>query len=313
MAKFIRNIIVCICIISILLVGFVGIGQLVPYQGSRSYYVEMRKKYDRFMSRKEPGIILVGGSNVAFGFDTKEIERQMNMPAINLGLHAGLKRDFYLNMCRQNINPGDIFILAFEYSAYNEDLMTENITWYTVDNNIDLMKLIPMSNMFNLLRYYPIYLLKKTQECILSPNPLPDREAYQSKSFDEYGDNIFERYENIHTKEEIEETKYIQIKKDIISDESVKAFKEFREYCESKGAKVYATCPSVDEYALVSIENNGKDFKKYYEEKTGIKMISEPSDYVLNTKYFYDTDYHLNLNGVKVRTNMFIEDLKAVF
>lgn len=313
MIKFLRNIVLSLLIVCLILCLLVAGGQKIPYQSDQSYYAAMRDKYYANLNRIEPGIVLVGGSNLAFGVDTQAISKHFNMPALNLGFHAGLKRDFFLNVCKKNIIKGDVIILVFEYSAYIEDLMSEDITWYTVDNCVDLMRCVPSSNVFNLVRYYPIYLTKKIKESILNPHPKPNNKAYWYESFNEYGDNIYERYENLSDKEEIKNTAYIEIKKDIISDESVEAFVSFRKYCESKGARVYASCPSVDEYAVKEIENRGLDFKKYYEEKTGIKMISNPDDYILPTQYFYDSDYHLNLNGVKIRTDMLINDIETVF
>lgn len=313
MVRFLRNIALSFLIVCLLLCTLVAAGQKIPYQSDKSYYAAMRDKYYANLNRTEPGIVLVGGSNLAFGVDTEKISKHFNMPALNMGFHAGLKRDFFLNVCKKNIMKGDIIILAFEYSAYSEDLMSEDITWYTVDNCIDLMRCVPSSNVFNLVRYYPIYLIKKIKDSVLNPHPIPENRAYSYDCFNEYGDNVYRRYENLSDKEEIRNTAYIEIKKDIVSDESVEAFVSFKKYCESKGARVYASCPSVDEYAVKYIENKGEDFKKYYEEKTGIKMISHPSEYILPTTYFYDSDYHLNLNGVAVRTDMLIRDIETVF
>ena len=312
MFKFVRNVIICVLCVCLALGGFIGLGQLIPNQSTNTYYGAMQDKYDALMNRTEPHILMLGGSNLAFGMDTKRISEAFDMPALNLGLHAGMKRDFYLNFAKSNIMEGDVVVLVFEYSSYIEDLMTEDITWYVVDNNPEFMKMVPPSNMFNIARYYPVFLIKKVKEALFNPNPVPDKEAYRRDAFNEYGDVKTERYENRRTPEQIQDSVYIEIKKDIISDESVKAFREFAEYCRSKGARVYATCPSIDEYAVVYLENNGEDFVKYYEEKTGIDMISKVTDYILPTEYFYDSDYHLNLNGVRVRTDRLIEDLKKV-
>ena len=312
MFKFIRNIIIALLCVCIFLGLFFFAGQKLPYQYDRSYYAVLKDKYNYNLQRTEPSIVFVGGSNLAFGLDTEKISQSFDMPAYNFGFHAGLKRDFYLNALKSNILKGDIIVLVFEYSAYIEDLMSEDITWESIDNSYELIKCIPSSNIFNLYRFYPIYLIKKISDSIFDPHPLPNNKAYAYESFNEYGDNVFERYENIRQIQEIKNGAYIEIKESIISDESVAAFSEFREYCESVGAKIYASCPCVDKYAVKEIENNGADFKKTYEDKTGIKMISDPSEYILETSLFYDTDYHLNLNGVKIRTQMLIDDLKKV-
>lgn len=312
MFKFIRNIIIALLCVCTLLTTFFFVGQAIPYQSDQSFFAVFRDKYQRNIDRTKPGIIFVGGSNLAFGLDTKKVSEAFDKPALNFGFHAGLKRDFYFNALKKSILKGDVIVLVFEYSAYIEDPMSEDITWQTVDNSPELIKCIPSSNYFNLYRYYPIYLLKKLSDVVLHPHKVPSDVAYAYDSFNEYGDNVLERHKNLRTPEEIGKDAYIRINKDIISDESVASLSEFREYCESIGAKVYASCPSVDKFAVKEIENNGKDFKSVYEEKTGIKMISEPRNYILDTDLFFDTDYHLNLDGVEIRTQMLINDLKKV-
>ena len=312
MFKFIRNIIIALVCTCFVFSCIIAVGQALPYEYDRSYYAVMRDKYFHNLNRTEPELIFVGGSNLAFGLETKQISQTLDVPAYNFGFHAGLKRDFFLNALKANVLEGDTIVLILEYTAFMEDLMSEDITWYTVDNCKELIKCIPSSNRFNLLRYYPIYLFKKVSDKLTDPHPVPSDKAYAYDSFNEYGDNIFIRNENIRTPSEIKDRAYIEIKKDNISDESMKALTDFREYCQSRGAKVYASCPSVDKYAVKEIENNGIDFKNYFEENTGIKMISDPADYILPTDLFYDTDYHLNTKGVEVRTNMLIEDLKTV-
>lgn len=312
MLKFIRNIVICLLCVCLLFGAFIAVGQTVSYQYDKTFYAAMRDKFDKNISRTEPYIMFVGGSSLAFGLDTKTLSQELDRPAYNFGFHAGLKRDFYLNAVKANIMKGDVIVLAFEYGLYIEDLMTEDITWYSIDNDIRLIKCIPSSDRFNLFRYYPIFLYKKISDALFDPHPVPKKESYRYDVFNEYGDVVVDKYENMRTPEEIKNTAHIRIEKAGISDKAVKSLREFKEYCERLGAEVYITFPCIDENAVKFIENDGKDLKMYLEKETGIKVISEVSDYILDTELFYDTDYHLNTNGVKIRTNMLIKDLKKV-
>ena len=311
MLKFIRNVLICALAVCVALVGFIGIGQMIPNQSGNSYCASLNDKYEKLLNRSEPHIIIIGGSNVAFGLDTKAISEALGMPALNMGLHAGLKRDFPLNVAKSNIMEGDIIILAFEYSAYIEDLMTEETAWSVIDNHPEFMKMIPKDNVFNLIRYYPLFLAKKTLYALFSPNPEAS-DIYNYRNFDEYGDLKCERIGNLRTPEEVKSNAYIEITPKNISDESMQSIKEFAEFCRSKGAEVYASSPSVDEYGVKSIDGDGASFEEYYEEHTGVEMISSVKDFVMPTEYFYDTHYHLNDAGVQYRTKMLIRDMKKV-
>lgn len=96
----------------------------------------------------------------------------------------------------------------------------------------------------------------------------------------------------------------------VISEESEKYLKEYKNYVENKKAKVYFIAPPVLED---SIENDYAwfDYLKEVEEKTiGISYISNPREYVFPSKLMFDTIYHCNSEGERVRTELLIEDLK---
>jgi len=62
-----------------------------------------------------PRILLCGGSNLAFGIDSKRIQDTFGLPVINLGLHAGLGVEFMINEIKLSTKPTDIVIFSFEY------------------------------------------------------------------------------------------------------------------------------------------------------------------------------------------------------
>lgn len=226
MLKFIRNIVITVLIVSTLLISVFAFGQLVPNQYIKSYTAALADKYDMYNDpEREPSVILVGGSNLGFGVDCKRASEELGVNVLNIALHAGLKRDFELNLAKTNILDGDIIILALEYSAYIEDPMTETTTWYAVDGDMRLVKLIPFNEMFNLLRYYPIYLFKKITDAVTNPFPEPSNDAYNVKYFNEYGDLVYPRPENLNKPEEISRTIYID--KEHVSEESIRSLRDF--------------------------------------------------------------------------------------
>ncbi len=311
MFRFIRNLISAALVVSIILISVFAVGQLIPNQYVKSYTGALSDKYDMYTAPdREPSVILVGGSNLGFGANCKRATEELGMDVINIGLHAGLKRDFELNLAKTNVLKGDIIVLALEYSAYIEDPMAESTTWYAVDGDMKVIKLIPWGERFNLLRYYPFYLIMKVKDAVINPFPEPSSEAYSREYFNEYGDLVYPRPKNLRTPEQI--VRSIHIDKEHVSDESIESLKEFNVYCEGKGAKVYFSSPSVDELSVITTEKDIAEFEKYITESTGIEMISETEEYILPTEMFYDTNYHLNDAGVEKRTDLLIDDLKKV-
>lgn len=74
-------------------------------------------------------IIFAGGSSAFFGIDSQEVERQLGIPTLNLGLHIGRPVHFVLNEMVPYLTRGDIVVLPLEYEHYRE--ATPYTDWFT--------------------------------------------------------------------------------------------------------------------------------------------------------------------------------------
>jgi hypothetical protein len=84
------------------------------------------KQYDA-ASMPSPKIIFSGGSCSLYGIDAAEVQKQLNMPAVNFGLHASLRLEDHLAFARAAAKPGDIIVLSLEPVYYD----TYSTTWTT--------------------------------------------------------------------------------------------------------------------------------------------------------------------------------------
>ena len=78
-------------------------------------------------------IIFAGGSNILFGIDAEYASKQLGLPVINFGLHAGLRPKKILKEVSTIVESGDILILAFEPPYYD---CNEKLTAWQVNNII---------------------------------------------------------------------------------------------------------------------------------------------------------------------------------
>ena len=69
-----------------------------------NYLASSIDKHYRLDSLGSPRLILVGGSNLAFGVDSKYMEQRLGMPVVNMATHAGLGMDFILSEVEPTIN-----------------------------------------------------------------------------------------------------------------------------------------------------------------------------------------------------------------
>lgn len=72
-------------------------------------------------SISSPRIIFLGGSSTLFGIDASQVEKTSGMPAVNMGLHAGMRLERVLLIGEQVVRRGDVVILLLEPNFYSCD------------------------------------------------------------------------------------------------------------------------------------------------------------------------------------------------
>ena len=91
----------------------------------REFIIAKKHQADAITS---PKIIFSGGSTTLFGVDAAQVQKELGRPAINLGLHAGMRLDEHLALARETARPGDIVVLSLE-PAYYDYYSTTWTTW----------------------------------------------------------------------------------------------------------------------------------------------------------------------------------------
>lgn len=65
-----------------------------------------------------PRIVVVGGSNAAFGVDSRCVAEHFGRPTINMGLHAGLGLRYMLGEVKPYVTRGDVIVVSPEYAQF---------------------------------------------------------------------------------------------------------------------------------------------------------------------------------------------------
>ncbi|WP_193092497.1 hypothetical protein [Halomonas colorata] len=68
-----------------------------------------------------PKIVVVSGSGAMFGINSGELEAAYHLPAVNLGVNAGISLPVILHEAVPVIKPGDLVLLPLEYPLYNRE------------------------------------------------------------------------------------------------------------------------------------------------------------------------------------------------
>ena len=310
MNKSVKIILVILAVIAIILpLLFPIISFVTPTVYHDSFVHSLNEKLERLESIKTDKIVVIGGSSVAFGLDSELLERNTGMPVVNFGLYAALGTKLMLDLSLPYINDGDIVIIAPELDAQTLSMyFNSGTTLRALDGNLfPTVFNIPKEHYGTLLGASWDYTVEKLSYLL---GDAPEYNGiYSASSFNEYGDvksglrpqNVMPRYYDLNQR--------ISLTADILDPEFADYLNAYAEKCREKGADtMFSWCP-VNELAVESSADEIAAFESYMEQKLDLTFISYLSDYILPANYFYDTNFHLNDSGVKLRSIRLLEDL----
>jgi len=275
-----------------------------------TYQSMIQDKYEILVNETEPKIIVIGGSNVAFGLNNKMLSEETGYPVANMGLHAGFGGLFNTEIAKANIDKGDIVLLSYEYSWCTDESYFEklgvDLIMSGIDSKIEMYKHIPLKSWTEIIGYLPTYYTKKAIE------PFAEG-VYSRAAFNENAQLIYKREPSMTDYEQnISTLGAVKIDNLKIAEYTVEYLCEFREYCEGKGASIYFVAPPLYYEANKSEDSSYIKLVEQVESEIGIDYISNPLEYMYPHEYINDTIYHCSSEGEIVRTKQLIQDLKEV-
>ncbi len=276
---------------------------------------------DRLIRRTpSPKIILVGGSNLAFGIDSKMMQDSLGLSVVNMGLYAKLGLRYMLAQVRPYIQKGDIVVVVPEYDQFYGDFANGDNTLNTA------LLYAPRDRIPDFIRSYSIV------DVVLRPRvedarrsflhalaasvgreaqffPPDTNPVYNRHSFNEYGDVISHRGRK-------------GLDPDSIYVKPLPPMRDFNRKTlddmnaiEGKAREVHAHAyfmyPSyIDRSYVINVAAIDSLTRRL---RSGMSMpiIGAPKDFVYPKQYFFDTRYHLTWDARPVRTREMIELLRA--
>ena len=239
----------------------------------------------------EKRIILVGGSSLGMGVSGKTLTNNLGVTTINSGIHAGVGYTNFMRIIKKYIDKeNDLLVFSPEY-----------------DTNFRV-PIFPRSKEFCEISLY----IKKTYtfDCIgyslsrlflIRSHLQLNNGDYRRDGFNDYGDYIYRQkkamknsFDDPCTGVNIEDlkTKYIPYLKNL----------------QSKNYKLVYV-PNFIPSSACSKKDEVKKFHQNIASNFGVQNIDNVQLF-FEDKYFYDSSYHLNEEGVKIKTRIFEENLK---
>jgi hypothetical protein len=259
-------------------------------------------------------IVFCGGSATLFGVRTKDIQNELRVPVLNLASHAGLDTDYILDRVKRSLRAGDIVILPLEYELYSYDGRPNIVKLeYIFTYDRGYLWTLPISEVLrNILSINSEALIKSLHEKslpIIKEPEINNGYTYVSASLDENGDET----SNIGNKPFDAAPLHMPLgeKKE---RRGLRIVKEFNEWCKRNGISLLVTFPNTvghGEYKKEYYRGYFARLKNYFTEND-IQAIGKAEDFFFDKSLFYDTYYHLNQDGVTLRTKDLIYKMKEL-
>lgn len=311
MTKFLKYIVttllIFVCIFEVIVFGIIAQKKDVFDSSYQNLIVDKYRSLQRTNDKK---IILIAGSSSSFGLDQKMLEEKTGYKVVNLGLHAGFGHLFHSELAKENINEGDIVLLAYEYNWINSfGILGQQLIMSGIDDNIDMYKHIPVDRWKDFVGYLFKYAVEKNTYAGASGNY--SREAFS----DEDGQMTWVRdyamsdyFDNVETYGEI--TILNKKGKVHINKSTIDYLTTLKKYVEDRKASIYfVSSPILYESVSCSTDDFLK-LVKQEEKKIGIPYISDPTLYMFPIDLMSNAINHCNSEGEKIRTSILVDDLR---
>ena len=282
----------------------------LPEQYGQTYYAAMKLKLDRLKNTPGSRLVVIGGSSVAFGIDSRIAEAELGMPCINFGLYAAFGLKVMLDLSLPDLHEGDIVVIAPELSSQMySDFVGHSYVLQALEGRPEIYARLDGDYVAGFLNALPAYFAEK-QRFAREGSPKPEG-VYSIGAFDSYGDVVYDRPENIMDGM-VASDSLPEIVPELVTDSFAEMINNYVSAASAKGAAVYfGFCP-VNRLAVELTQTDPEGLVEALTEKLHCPVIASLEDHILDPGYFYDSNLHMNNAGMVCNTVLLVNDIKRV-
>lgn len=273
-----------------------------------------RHKTEWANSISEEKLVIVGGSSALFGISCKQIHRTFKVPCVNGGTHAGLGVGYVLHRARQFVNPGDTVLLALAYEFYstNQSTPPDFLVDYVLSRDPHFLIEQNFGSSLQIILGVSWYrLLSGFINAFVSPNDYGI--SYKAKTLNRFGDETANRLKDLGKgqKQARNSLTPYQARGYVSESYGMEQIQKFIAYCKENNITVLATWPNTlwfEEYESGEYKSFFESINNFYQ-NLDIPLLGQYREFMYDKAQIFDTIYHLNRSGVRLRTKQLEEYL----
>ncbi len=269
-----------------------------------NYLNEFPVKKQLLRTTPSPRVVVIGGSNVAFGIDSKALSDSLGMPVVNAGLHAGLGLRYILHANTPLLRRGDILVIMPEYGHFfNTTAWGNTITlglapfFATAEEMCDFnghqLEVVARGFSHMALQTFLTGIKEK-----IRPQKESSTFLYLKSGFDSHGDEV----SHLVKQTDRDMTQYkCSPSFTAFNEEYLAEFISAVHNMEQKGIRVILLPPAILDSELAA-DRTMIDSLAHRLQTAGIPFRASLDTFAYPARYLYNSTYHLNAEGVRKNT-----------
>jgi hypothetical protein len=290
---------------------------LIP--DSSDYVLAGRLKHERLTSLPSPKIVLIGGSNLAYGIDGRTLEQDTKCPIVNMGLNGYLGVRLILEESTPHLQASDTVVISLEYqNFFNPTDGDPSSQFMLAKSNPQIWEFLSWRQKLAALSQMPLVAQEKVFRVIRSIVSPPDNNeelatilSIESFSgFDEYGGLT----SHLGVTWPYEEVDRFDLSSATIAPDVLPLLQSFAEEMSARGIRVAYSYSPVKRSFYDEHETAIQALHARLTALSSLGVMNPPETFAYDDALFFDSIYHLGAEGRLIRSKQLAVDIRgAVF
>lgn len=289
-------------------------GQVVRTHGVMVDMIQRKMALARAID--SPKTVIIAGSNGHYGLRAKRLTAATGRPTINLANNGGLTLDFQFFLARQVVHAGDLVILPLEYHNYyrsSHRLVNTATAGTSLGMGLDYFFHLPWAERTRYVRLVTFAQLWQGVRSRFGADVGPPVLRPLNPWGDELGNISNPRTDALLRENIAYEQQHMELKPLDPDGGRVRSLVSFIRWCQQRSIRVLATWPNAfagPPFRGPAMGALRADIRAFYDE-LNVTVVGQAELAAMPRELLFDTIYHPNHRGARLRTRRFIRALAA--